>query len=190
VPHKLSEARHRRAVAMGALAVAVMALAGAAYLHPNLTSPLGTPASTPAHPVARPISVPAAPRSGGLIGDGATSVLIQQYRGLSDQPPLGLLAWVRISDSGAIRRLVHELNALPAYPSGGMLCADGDGAYFAVDLTYDRGTSTTVRVDRNGCQRVYFGRWEQPVAWAFNSPRLFDTLGGLLAHTPGILGGL
>jgi hypothetical protein len=33
------------------------------------------------------------------------------------------------------------------------------------DLTYRGATSTTVKVEANGCRGVYFGKWEQPVAW-------------------------
>jgi hypothetical protein len=53
------------------------------------------------------------------------------------------------------------------------------------DLTYRGATSTTVKVEANGCRGVYFGKWEQPVAWAIASPALFDTLTSLLARKPG-----
>jgi hypothetical protein len=118
--------------------------------------------------------------SAGLVHNGATSVLIHQYRGLNDHPPLGLLASIHISDSSHISHLVHELNTLPAYPSGTVFCPMDDGSYFALAFSYGDGTSTTVRVDARGCQAVYVGGSKQRVAWAAKSPELFDTLRGLL----------
>jgi hypothetical protein len=116
----------------------------------------------------------------GLVRDGATSLLIQQYGGLNDQPPLGLVASIQISDLSQISQLVHELNTLPAYPSGAMFCPMDDGSYFALAFSYRDRTSTMVTVDARGCQPVYVGGSKQPVAWAAKSPELFDMLRGLL----------
>lgn len=128
------------------------------------------------------ISCTQSAESAGLVRAGATSVLIQQYGGLNDQPPLGLLDSIQVSDSSQISQLVHELNTLPAYPSGTMFCPMDDGSYFAVVFSYRDRTSTMVKLEARGCQGVYVGGSKQPAAWAAKSPGLFDTLRGLLAH--------
>jgi len=128
------------------------------------------------------ISCTQAADSVGFVRDGATSVLIHQYGGLNDQPPLGLLASVQVSDSSQISQLVHELNSLPAFPSGTMFCPMDDGSYIAMAFSYGDGTSTMVKVEARGCQGVYVGGSKQPTAWAAKSPELFDSLRGLLAH--------
>ncbi len=122
--------------------------------------------------------------SAGLVRAGATSVLIQQYGGLNDQPPLGLLESIQVSDSSQISQLVHELNTMPAYPSGTMFCPMDDRSYFAMAFSYRDGTSPMVKVEARGCQGVYVGGSKQPVAWAAKSPELFDILKELLAHQP------
>ena len=130
------------------------------------------------------ISCTQSAESAGLVRDGATTVVIQQYGGLNDRPPLGLLASIHVSDSSQISQLVHELNALPAYPSGTIHCPLDDGSYFAMVFSYGDGTSTMVKVGARGCQGVYVGGSKQPVAWAVKSPELFDTLRRLLAQQP------
>jgi hypothetical protein len=110
--------------------------------------------------------------------------LVERYGGLNDRPPLGLIASVQISDSAAIKRLIRELNALPAFPKSGMFCPFADGSYFALVFTYRDGASTTVKVEANGCRGVFVGGSEQAVAWAVQSPELFDTFLGLLANKP------
>ena len=120
--------------------------------------------------------------SAGSVRDGATSALIQQYGGLNDQPPLRLLASIHASDSLEISRLVRELNALPAFPSGVMMCPMDDGSYFAMAFSYNDGTSVMVKVEARGSQGMYVGGSKQPVAWAAKSPELFDTLKRLLAY--------
>jgi hypothetical protein len=117
-----------------------------------------------------------------LVSDGATSVLVQQYGGLNDQPPLGLLASIRAADSTQINLLVHELDRLPAYPSGTRFCPMDDGSYFAMTFSYGGGTRTVVKAEARGCQGVYVGGSTQPAAWAAKSPKLFDTLRRLLAQ--------
>jgi len=118
--------------------------------------------------------------SAGFVRGGATTVLIQQYGGLNDKPPLGLLASIQVRDSTQISQLVHELNTLPAYPSGTMHCPMDDGSHFALVFSFGDGTSTMVKVEARGCQGVTVGGSKQPVAWAAKSPELFDTLRGLL----------
>lgn len=177
--------RHWRAVALVALAVVVMALAGAAYLQPAPTSHAATPPSPSPDLLVRPgPSSPVAPRSTGLLRDGAISVLLQRYGGLNDPPPLGLLESVQFSNPSEIRLLTRELNALPAYPSGVMFCSDDDESYFAIVFTNAGGTRTTVDVLATGCEGVYIEGLKQPVAWALTSPNLFDYLKGLLADKP------
>lgn len=128
------------------------------------------------------ISCTQSAESAGLVRAGATSVLIQQYGGLNDQPPLGQLESIQVSDSSQISQLVHELNTLPAYPRGTMLCPMDDGSHFAMVFSYGDGTSTMVKAEARGCQGVYVGGSKQPVAWAAKSPELFDILRGLLTH--------
>jgi hypothetical protein len=120
--------------------------------------------------------------SAGIVRGGATSVLVQQYGGFNDQPPLGLIASVQISDSSEISRLTNELNALPPFPSGTMNCPMDDGSYFAIAFSYGDGTSVKVKVEARGCQGVYFGGSTQATYWAAKSPDLIDTLRALLAH--------
>jgi hypothetical protein len=128
------------------------------------------------------VSCTPADESAGLIRDGATSVLIQQYGGLNDQPPLGLLASIRVTDSSQINSLVHELDALPAYPSGTMFCPMDDGSYFAITFSYGDASSAMVKAKARGCQGVYVGASKQPAAWAAKSPELFAALRGLVAQ--------
>jgi hypothetical protein len=120
--------------------------------------------------------------SAGLVRDGATSVLIQQFGGLNDLPALGLLASIRVTDSSQISPLVNELDALPAYPSATMFCPMDDGSHLAMTFSYGGGASTMVKVEARGCQGVYVGGSKQPAAWAARAPELFDTVRGLLAH--------
>ena len=119
-----------------------------------------------------------------FVHDGATSLVIQQYGGLNDQPPLGLLASIHISDSSKVSQLAHELNTLPAFPSGAMNCPMDDGSYYALVFSFGDETSIAIKIEARGCQGVYVGGSKQPVAWAAKSPELFDTLKGLLAHQP------
>jgi hypothetical protein len=121
-------------------------------------------------------------QSTGLVRAGATSVSIQQYGGLNDQPPLRLLESIQIGDPSLINQLEHKLNTLSAYRSGTMFCPMDDGSHFAIVFSYVNGTSTLVKVEARGCQGVYVGGSKQPAAWAAKSPELFDTLRGLLAH--------
>jgi hypothetical protein len=122
--------------------------------------------------------------SAGIVRGGASSALVQQFGGLNDQPPLGLLVSVQISDSSEINRLADELNALPAFPSGLMNCPMDDGSYFAIAFSYPDGASAKVKVEARGCQGVYVGGSTQPAAWAAKSPQLFVTLTRLIAHQP------
>lgn len=117
---------------------------------------------------------------GRLVRDGANHVFIQKYGGLNDKPPFGLLASVDISDPAAISKLVHEVNALPAFP-GGMFCPMDSGSYFALAFTYADRSSTTIKVETSGCGEVYEGESAQAVAWTLKSPAFLDALNGLLA---------
>jgi hypothetical protein len=120
--------------------------------------------------------------SAGLVREGATTVLIQQYGGLNDQPPLDLVASGHVTDSPQIGQLVHQLNILPAYPNSTMFCPMDDGSYLAMAFSYRDGTSTTVKVEARGCRGVYVRGSKQPAAWAAKSPGLFDNLRELLGH--------
>lgn len=188
---ELTSQRRRRAVALIALAVLVLAAASATYLRSTMTSQ-ARPAGAQDSPVAQggPVTIPymppsptPLPRSAGLLRGGAITVLIEQFGGLNDQPPLGLKVSVQISDPAAINKLVRELNALPAFP-GGISCPQDDGSYFALVFTYADVTSTDVKVEAGGCGEVYVGGSTKPVAWIPTSPSILDTLTGLLAHKP------
>lgn len=180
--------RRRRAIVLMALAAVVMATAGTAYLRSTLTPQQGLVASTTRvaespisyPPVIRTPVPPASQRATGLVRNGAKSVLIQQYGGLNNQNPLGLIASVQTSDPDAIRLLIRELNVLPVFPSGAHSCPLDDGSYFAIVLTYADGATTPVRVDATGCKAVSIGGSNPIVLWAFNSPDLFNTLKSLL----------
>jgi hypothetical protein len=114
--------------------------------------------------------------------DGGPSVLIQQFGGMNDQPPLRVQRSVRIFDSGEMGQLADELNALPPFPNGVWSCPFDDAAYFEVLFTYADGTSTPFRVNARGCRAVYVGKTNPRVLWAARSPELFDTLTRLLSH--------
>jgi hypothetical protein len=191
-PVELTSQRRRRAVALIALAVLVLAAASATYLRSTMTSqvrPVGAQDSPLAQggPVTIPYLPPSptpSPRSAGLLRGGAITVLIEQFGGLNDQPPLGLKVSVQISDPAAISKLVRELNALPAFPGGVFSCPMDDGSYFALVFTYADGTGIDVKVEAGGCGGVYIGGSTQPVAWTLTSPTLVDTLKSLLANKP------
>lgn len=191
--------RRRRAVGLIAVAAIAAVAASAAYLNSTGTSPLG--ASPAAARLATPSPAdyappggglvlmdptrpsPPLPRTAGLLRDGAISVLIEQFGGMNDKPPLSMIAWVRITDPAAVRHLVHELNALPAF-AGGIFCPMDDGSYFALAFAYARGTTTTVKVEARGCGEVFVGGSTEPAAWTLASPAFLDALRGLLAHPP------
>jgi hypothetical protein len=59
-----------------------------------------------------------------------------------------------------------------------------NASYFAVVFTYGDGASTTVKVEANGCRGVFVGGSEQAVAWAVQSPELFDTFLGCSRTSP------
>lgn len=194
--------RHRRAVGLIALAAVVLGSASVTYLSSTGALHLGAFLAATSHaPTRSPAenglqrgggfavdpTAPAGtsvPRTAGLVGPGAISVLIEQFGGLNDQPPLGLKAWVRVSDSAVISKLVRELNALPAMPSGFFSCPQDDGSYFVLAFTYARGTFTNVNVEASGCGQVFVGDLAQPAAWTLTSPAFLDSLRGLLAHPP------
>jgi hypothetical protein len=122
-------------------------------------------------------------RTAGFIKAGATSVLIQQFGGLNDQPPMRLKAFVQIKDAAVINKLVRQLNALPA-PPGLMSCPMDDGSYFALTIAYANRDSIAVRVEVGGCGYVFVGGATQPAAWTLTSPALPNSLQALIAHPP------
>ena len=128
-----------------------------------------------------PPSWPPAPRTAGLIPPGAIGVLLEQFGGLNNQPPLGLKASVHINDSDVIGELANLLNALPSFPDGIFSCPFDDGSYFVLDFTYAGGSSTAVKVEARGCGEVFVGDWRKPVAWTITSPGLINYLMGLVA---------
>ena len=132
-----------------------------------------------------PPSWPTAPRTGGLIPPGAIGVLLKQFGGLNDQPPLGLKAWVHINDSYVIGELAHLLNALPPFPGGIFSCPFDDGSYFVLDFTYADASSTALKVEARGCGGVFVGGWTKAVAWTATSPGLINYLIGLVAKPAG-----
>jgi hypothetical protein len=171
-----------------AAAVVVIALASAGYMR-STTTPQVVAAGSRASPQAQggPATIPFIPpsptpsrRSGGLLPDGSIAVLIEQFGGLNDQPPLGLKSWVQITDAAAISKLVRDLNALPPFP-GGIFCPEDDGSYFELIFTYSARTRMDVKVEARGCGEVYVGGSTQAVAWTLTSPAFIDALSGLVA---------
>lgn len=170
----------------------VVASASAIYLHPitatqmdTLPQVLAPPGGGPVVPdlvTSPPPSGPAlSPRKTGLVRRGASSVLIEQFGGMNDQPALGLKASVQISDPAVVNKLVHDLNALPAFPDALMFCPLDDGSYFALEFAYADGTSTGVKVEAAGCGGVYIGGSSHAAAWTATTPAFDDALKGLLA---------
>jgi hypothetical protein len=175
--------RHGRAIVLIALAAVVMGAAGTAYWRANVTSliePAASTARVAQSPISYPLAIPTQ-RSTGLVRGGAVSMLIQEYGGLNNQNPLGLIASVQTSDPDAIRLLTNELNVLPVFPSDVRFCPMDDGSYFAIVLTYADGVTTPVKVEPTGCRAVSVGGSNPIVLWAFDSPELFNTLRSLLA---------
>ena len=194
--------RHRRAIGLIAVAALVLGSASVAYLSSTGVLHLGAfpaaasqartqspadsgPKTGPPIFLPSPTVVTPLPRTAGLVVPGAIGVLIEQFGGLNDQPPLGLKASVRINDPAVISRLTRELNALPPFPDGVFSCPMDDGSYFVVVFTYGRGTSTTVKLEAHGCGGVFVGDSTQPVAWTLTSPGLLNSLTGLVGQPGG-----
>jgi hypothetical protein len=149
---------------------------------PQVLAPPGGGPVVPDLVTSPPPSGPAlSPRKTGLLRRGASSVLIEQFGGMNDESPLGLKASLQISDPAVVSKLVHELNALPAFPDLFIFCPMDDGSYFALVFTYPGGTSTGVKVMAAGCGAVYIGGSSHAVAWTRATPAFLDTLRGLLA---------
>ena len=186
-------ARRARAVGLIAVAAIVVAAAASNYLRPAVSPQADArgPYLVPAAQVGRgtvpllPVSSPTpTKRTAGFIKSGALSVLIEQFGGLNDQPPMRLIAFARIKDAGVISKLVGQLNALPA-PPGLISCPFDDGSYVLLTFTYATGDSTPVKVDASGCGYVYVGGAAEPAAWTTTSPALPNLLSALVAHPPG-----
>lgn len=120
------------------------------------------------------------PRKTGLVRRGASGVLIKQFGGMNDQPGLGLKASLETSDPALVSKLVHDLNALPAFPNEIMSCPSDDGSHYVLEFAYADGTSTSVTVEATGCSGVYLGGSNQAVAWTRTAPAFLVTLNGLL----------
>jgi hypothetical protein len=182
--------RHWRALALIAVSMLVVASASAIYLHPITATQMDTLPQVLAPPgdgvvlpdlANQPSGPSPSPRKMGLVRRGATGVLIEQFGGMNDQPALGLKASVQISDPAVVSKLVHDLNALPAFPDALMFCPLDDGSYFALELAYADGTSTGVKVEAAGCGGVYIGGSSHAAAWTATTPAFDESLKGLLA---------
>jgi hypothetical protein len=173
---------------MGLVAGSVVALvaASAAYLHgPGVPQAVIGKAAAPTTAPSRdlvPVLAPQVsmwPRTLMVVRDGAAGVLVEQYGGLNDTPPMRLRRSIHTTSPTAIIKLVHELNSLPPFPDG-VFCPMGDGSYYQIVFTYPDGTSIAVQLDATACNAVTFKGSDQPVAWAAPSPNLYVTLKGLL----------
>lgn len=170
----------------------VVASAGATYLRPFSASQVVTLPERvaiqdkgglvlPDFASQEPSGSTPSPRKTGLVRRGASSVLIKEFGGMNDQPALGLKASLESSDPAFVSKLVHDLNALPAFPSEIMSCPSDDGSRFVLEFAYAGGASTSVTVEATGCSGVYIGGSNQAVAWTRTTPAFLDTLTGLLA---------
>lgn len=184
-------ARHRRAVVLIALAVVVMVSSGVAYLR-STKPPLAVqfPLTSP-QPEGGPVAISSVlpsptplPRSAGIVRVGPTSVLIEQFGGLNDRPPYGLKASAQVKNAAALRKFVHELNALPVFPGGVFSCPQEDGSHFSLAFTYADATMTSVKVEAGGCGQVFVGGSTEAVAWTPTTPTFLKSVSGLLAHPP------
>jgi len=185
--------RRVRSIALVAFAMVVVAAAGSNYLRPVVTQQADTqgpqflpPVQTgrgtvPLVPVPSP---PPIKRTVGFIKGGAISVLIEQFGGMNDQPPMRRKAFVQIKDSAVINILVRQLNALPAPPAL-IYCPLSDDSYFALTFAYASRGSVAVKVEAVGCGYVFVGGATEPVAWTLTSPVLLSSLQALTAHPPG-----
>jgi hypothetical protein len=181
-----------RALALIAVSVLVLASASAIYLRPiSATQVVKLP-----EPVAiqdngflvlpdlanQPPSDPSpSPRKTGLVRRGANALLIDEFGWTNDQTSLDLKASLQTTDPTLISKLVHDLNALPAFPNELMSCPSNDGSHFALEFAFADGTRTSVTVEATGCSGVYLGGSNQAVAWTRTAPAFLDTLNGLLA---------
>jgi hypothetical protein len=177
--------RHWRALALIAVSMLVVASASAIYLRP-ISATQGVPLPDgglvlPDFASQAPSGPIPSPRTTGLVRRGANGVLIKQFGGMNDQPALGLKASLQTSDPAMVSKLVHDVNALPAFPSEIMSCPSDDGSHFTLEFAYADGTSTSVTVEATGCSGVYIGGSNHAVAWTRTAPAFLDTLNGLLA---------
>jgi hypothetical protein len=181
---------HWRALALIAVSMLVVASASAIYLRPiSATQVVTLPESVAIQDQGglvlpdlanQPPSGPSpSPRKTALVRRGASGVLIQQFGGMNDQPALGLKATLQTSDPVMVSKLVHDLNALPAFPNEIMSCPSDDGSHFVLEFAYANGTSTRVTVEATGCSGVYIGGSNHAVAWTRTAPAFLETLKGL-----------
>lgn len=198
-----SARRHRRAVSLIALAAVVFVFASAAYLNMSGASLLGAflagashaQTQSPADNVAQggglidpgfaPPLGTQIPRTTGLVRDGAIGAVVQRFGGMNDKPPLTLIASVQIKEAAVTRGLIRDLNALPAFPAGGMSCPMDDGSYFRIIFAYVDGTHAAVKLEATGCTELYLEESAQPVAWAATSRGALYTLEGLFTQGQG-----
>jgi hypothetical protein len=158
------------------------------YLRPTTAAPVDTQtlqvsAQAKGGPVViQPQSVPASTlRTTGLLRRNAISVLVEQFGGMNDQPPLHLKASLQTTDRALVNELVSEVNALPAFPNEVMSCRADDGSYFVLVFTYASGPATSVKAEATGCGGVYLGGSNRAVAWTATTPAFLETLRWLLS---------
>jgi hypothetical protein len=176
--------RHWRALALIAVSMLVVASASAIYLRPiSATQVVPLPEGglvLPDFASQAPSGPTPSPRTTGLVRRGANGVLVKHFSGANDQPALSLKASLQSSDPAMVSKLVHDVNALPVFPSEIMSCPSDDGSHFVLEFAYAGGTSTSVTVEATGCSGVYIGGSNQAVAWTRTAPAFLDTLNGLL----------
>jgi hypothetical protein len=184
--------RHWRALALIAVSMLVVASASAVYLRPISATKVGTlPVGVaiqdkgfmvlPDLAIQPPPGPSPSPRKVGLVRRGANGVLINQFGGMNDQPAFVLKASLETSDPEMVSKLVHDLNALPAFPDGVISCPIDDGSHFVLEFAYADGTRASVTVEATGCSGVYIGGSNHAVAWTRTAPAFLDALNGMLA---------
>jgi hypothetical protein len=104
----------------------------------------------------------------------ASSMVIEKYGGLNDQPPMGLQRIVQVHDPLVIGRVQRELADLRPFPSDAMGCPFDDGSFFQIRLEFVSAAPVVYKVEARGCQGVYMEPSQQPAWWAIDSPLLGD----------------
>lgn len=151
---------------LGILAVAA-ALAGCGTMNgvtttraPSGKRPPTIKPTCPRSDRAKPVSNVAGARS-SLVPGHPEAVLLCRYSGLNGRPRLALVRARTVTDPDTIRRLAHELDALPTAGSGVINCpadfADSVIAYFV----YATPEPDPVTVDLSGCQAVGNGHGQR-----------------------------
>lgn len=106
---------------------------------------------------------------------------IKQFGGFNDNPPLALKKEAHFIDAATLENLATQLDSLPPFPTGTILCPNDDGSYYLVELDYATGGSTALKINAGGCTGVYVNGLKKPTAWALSAAaHIFPLLDALL----------